>query len=638
MSTTTIGRVRRFTNALPLPGQAAPPKTTYHRYADGKTSELIYPYGRAFDRAYNSRGQMEYTGVSDGSGNWIFQFAHYAYRADGKLDHQDYGNGVSTTFGYDGRGMISSVAHRQNGSGPTLSSRSYTRDERDRILWSMRGSDPGANPAENGTGDVFYYDAEGQLTDSVHDAANSGGSPVGGHRPEHFEYDALGNRAGWNQVGSRGAVWVQRRDNGLNQYAGWSPSVIYHDDNFPGWGPAGNGVTMAEGWVTASYNALNQPIAIWSPAYAGTSNFVWFGFDPLGRCVKRTVGPSADTGSATFLYYDGWNLIQEGPATGGIVWDGWASYPGGAGGASRFYLPGARTDELVVSANLFSGQLVYHRYDGLGNALILTSDGGALLEQYFYDAFGSPYIYDASGNNLSYSPFGNRFLFTGREWLSDLKLYDYRNRMYQPELGRFLQPDPKEFSAGDYNLYRYCHNDPVNRSDPFGLQDEKKVKVDIWRKPIGSNIPIHIRYTESGNWLDTNIAHHASSKLADGVGGITNGTGKVNQSSFSDFDIDLNVNWSFNSRYASTDVVPRELQHVRDYHVFSNAFANNLMFGALPNLTGFGSRVADFQAENRRKYDPVLKVDMLHNIDPRFYPPKPFMLPTYENTENEFGN
>jgi hypothetical protein len=32
-----------------------------------------------------------------------------------------------------------------------------------------------------------------------------------------------------------------------------------------------------------------------------------------------------------------------------------------------------------------------------------------------------------------------------------------------------MQPDPKEFAAGDYNLYRYCHNDPVNKSDPLGL-------------------------------------------------------------------------------------------------------------------------------------------------------------------------
>jgi RHS repeat-associated protein len=69
----------------------------------------------------------------------------------------------------------------------------------------------------------------------------------------------------------------------------------------------------------------------------------------------------------------------------------------------------------------------------------------------------------ATGTNLAASAeWGNRFLFTGREWLKDLKVYDYRNRIYQHELGRFLQPNPKQFAAGDYNLYRYCHNDPVN--------------------------------------------------------------------------------------------------------------------------------------------------------------------------------
>jgi uncharacterized protein RhaS with RHS repeats len=53
-----------------------------------------------------------------------------------------------------------------------------------------------------------------------------------------------------------------------------------------------------------------------------------------------------------------------------------------------------------------------------------------------------------------------------------MRVYDYRARLYQPELGRFLQPDPVEFAASDYNLYRYCHNDPVNRTDPTGLQDD----------------------------------------------------------------------------------------------------------------------------------------------------------------------
>ncbi len=104
--------------------------------------------------------------------------------------------------------------------------------------------------------------------------------------------------------------------------------------------------------------------------------------------------------------------------------------------------------------------------------MLLTDRDGVLAEQYEYDAFGHPYFFNASGGQSAtgYSAFGNRFLFTGREYLSDLKLYDYRNRLYQPELGRFLQPDPKEFGAGDYNLYRYCHNDPVNKNDPTGLE------------------------------------------------------------------------------------------------------------------------------------------------------------------------
>jgi RHS repeat-associated protein len=59
-------------------------------------------------------------------------------------------------------------------------------------------------------------------------------------------------------------------------------------------------------------------------------------------------------------------------------------------------------------------------------------------------------------------------LFTGREWLSQVGLYDYRNRVYSAQIGRFLQTDPIRFSAGDVNIYRYVSNRPVNLADPTG--------------------------------------------------------------------------------------------------------------------------------------------------------------------------
>jgi RHS repeat-associated protein len=64
---------------------------------------------------------------------------------------------------------------------------------------------------------------------------------------------------------------------------------------------------------------------------------------------------------------------------------------------------------------------------------------------------------------------GNRYLFAGREWLPRVALYDYRNRVYSVDLGRFLQIDPIRFSAREINLYSYVANNAAAWSDPFGL-------------------------------------------------------------------------------------------------------------------------------------------------------------------------
>ena len=133
----------------------------------------------------------------------------------------------------------------------------------------------------------------------------------------------------------------------------------------------------------------------------------------------------------------------------------------------------------------------------------LLSDTFHLLEKYSYDVFGKPTITGGNGQVRGISNYGNRFLFTGREYIYTFGLYDYRHRMYHPRLGRFIQTDPTglqiegaklsaeqtalypeggaqaTFGASELDLYRYCHNNPVNHSDPFGLEvigDDGKYK------------------------------------------------------------------------------------------------------------------------------------------------------------------
>jgi len=197
-------------------------------------------------------------------------------------------------------------------------------------------------------------------------------------------------------------------------------------------------------------------------------------YDGLGRCVRRTVG-----GVTKLFTYDDWKPFLE--------WDG-------AGNWMAWNIYGAEPDEILARYDVF-GRVSIYKQDQHGNVPAVLDQFGNVVEKYTYDAFGKPTVFDAYGNVLSQSAVGNRFMYTGREWIPELGIYDYRHRMYHPGLGRFLQSDPTGFDAGDMNLFRYCDDDPVDRSDPTGLysksegwDDKKWPQYDAAQQRMANNV------------------------------------------------------------------------------------------------------------------------------------------------------
>ena len=386
----------------------------------------------AYNRVeYTQRNQL--ARIIGSNGSLMFEFT---YDASGNLTQRKSGwwSGNLTNYSYD---ELNRVTQSEQATNNSIFARShYEYDTAGREAGTWRDEDNGLGPNK---GEKFWYTGTNQLMVVEYNADQVWtGSPANWNRWVGYSYspDML-NRTSVNDNGNILSFSVSP----LNQYTVANNQATGYDSNLN---------LRSYNGATFNYDAQSRLAS----ATNGSSSIL-FTYDGLGRCVRRTIN-----GVTTLFTYHEWNPLVE--------WDG-------AGNFQAVNIYGDRADEVLLRATA-SGALYVYKQDQHGNVVALLDGAGNIVERYTYDAFGAPTVvsWNPSTNSRdsshpNSSAYGNRFMFQGREYLSEFQIYDFRHRMYHPDLGRFLQTDPTGFDAGDMNLFRYCGDDPVDHSDPQGL-------------------------------------------------------------------------------------------------------------------------------------------------------------------------
>jgi RHS repeat-associated protein len=207
-----------------------------------------------------------------------------------------------------------------------------------------------------------------------------------------------------------------------------------------------NGALLNDGTNTYTRNAQHQLTSISNPSGSTTiSN------DPFGRQAAIT------TASGTTHYiHDGTQpalaLAPTGPTS-------YANDPI----TGRTLLETSPTGTVSLTA------------DRLNSTTAVAGSSGTTLSSYAYDPFGVTTVThpSATTNDIGYAGYQQ----------TTPSLDHTANRYYSPALNRFISQDPSGLTAGQ-NLYTYSFDNPINLSDPSGLdpnpQQTQPAGIDIF--------------------------------------------------------------------------------------------------------------------------------------------------------------
>ena len=135
-----------------------------------------------------------------------------------------------------------------------------------------------------------------------------------------------------------------------------------------------------------------------------------------------------------------------------------------------------------------------------GDVVAVYDYAGDLVVRYAYNAWGavSETEYGSEYDESSFAVECNPFRYRGYYYDTETDLYYLNSRYYDPAVGRFLNADGVDFLGTDegllsYNLFAYCLNDPVNRTDDSGnLSIKNWIKIGVGAIALGAAIALTV--------------------------------------------------------------------------------------------------------------------------------------------------
>lgn len=191
-----------------------------------------------------------------------------------------------------------------------------------------------------------------------------------------------------------------------------------------------------------------------------------FDYDGLG-CLRRVTSASGDLVRQMLSDYRGRRLRQT-DACGTTTTYVSPTYEVTRSTAGEVSITKYLADRRGPVAAIMSGsesQIVYFRRDHKGSMTHTFDSTGNVVSRIAYSGYGESQVVGGSGDLCA--------RYEQRLWDSEIGLYYFGARYYDPVIGRFLTPDSRlgahdYLRAGALNRYAFELNNPINLIDPTG--------------------------------------------------------------------------------------------------------------------------------------------------------------------------